>query len=122
MLMVIPFSISTPVNAAPVNCAAISLKQRRRSGARSRECAPADDPARNKRKESGSQPLEVDGGRCQVGLDLHIGEATTDGAREPVPGLGFAVEAFRTSAMALVEPSILCAPLLATAAGAEQAG
>jgi len=86
------------------------------------ECAPADDPAQNKRKESGSQPLEVDGGRCQVGLDLHIGEATADGAREPVPGLGFAVEAFRTPAMALVEPSILCAPLLATAAGAEQSG
>src|SRR5262249_34889163 len=49
-------------------------KQAGRSGARSRECAPADDPAQNKRKESGSQPLEVDGGRCQVGLDLHIGE------------------------------------------------
>lgn len=52
------------------------------------------DPAQNKRKEGGRQPLEVDGGRRQVGLDFHVGEAAPDGAREPVPGLGLAVEAF----------------------------
>ena len=39
-----------------------------------------DDPAQNKRQEGGHQPLEVDGGRRQVGLDFHVGEAAPDGA------------------------------------------
>jgi hypothetical protein len=58
----------------------------RRHWLRAASASSWDDPAQKKRKESGSQSLEVDGGRCQVGLDLHIGEATADGAREPVPG------------------------------------
>jgi hypothetical protein len=58
-----------------------------------REWAAGDDPAQKKRKESGRQPLEVDGGRRQVGLNLHVGEAASHGAREPMPGLGFAMEA-----------------------------
>ena len=58
-----------------------------------REWGAGDDPAQKKRKESGRQPLEVDGGRRQVGLNLHVGEAASHGAREPMPGLGFAMEA-----------------------------
>ena len=38
-------------------------------------------PAQKKRKNSGRQPLEVDGSRRQIGLDLHVGEAAPDGAR-----------------------------------------
>jgi hypothetical protein len=44
---------------------------------------------RRSARESGSQQLEVDGGRCKackVGLDLQIGEATADGTRGPVDG------------------------------------
>jgi hypothetical protein len=71
---------------------------------RSRERAPTDDPAQQKRKESGSQPLEVNDG-----LDPHIVEAAAGGARRPRQVLA-SPEAFRTPAMALVEPSILFAP------------
>src|SRR5262249_14435152 len=46
-----------------------------------REWAAGDDPAQKKRKESGRQPLEVDGGCRQVGLNLHVGEAASHGAR-----------------------------------------
>lgn len=52
-----------------------------------------DNPRQNKRKETGCQPLEVDGGGCQVGLDLYVWQTTPYGARQSVPGLGFAVEA-----------------------------
>lgn len=41
----------------------------------------------NKHKESGCQPLEVDGGGCQVGPDLHVWQATSYGGRQSVPGL-----------------------------------
>jgi hypothetical protein len=58
-----------------------------------REWAAEDDPAQKKRKESDRQALEVDGGSRQVGLNLHVGEAASHGAREPMPGLGFAMEA-----------------------------
>jgi hypothetical protein len=54
---------------------------------------PGRDPAQQKRKESGRQPLEVDCSGGQINLDLHIGEATPDGAREPMPRLGFAMKA-----------------------------
>ena len=79
-----------------------------------------DNARENKRKESGCQPLEVYGGCRQVGLDLHVGEAATYSARKSMPCFGLAVEAFRTPTMALIEPSILFAPSLAAAAGAEQ--
>ncbi|MGY4183079.1 hypothetical protein ACVIHH_008370 [Bradyrhizobium sp. USDA 4518] len=78
------------------------------------------DQAKKMRNKSGCQPLEVDSGRRQVGLDLHVRETTPYGARQPMPGLGFAVEALRTPAMALIEPTILPAPSFATAPGAEQ--
>jgi hypothetical protein len=49
--------------------------------------------AQNKRKESGRQPFEVDCSGGQISLDFHVGEAAPDGAREPMPGLGFAMKA-----------------------------
>jgi hypothetical protein len=64
---------------------------------------PRNDPAQKKRKESGRQPLKIDGGRSQVGLDLHVGEAAPHRAREPMPRLGLAVEALGTPAMTLIE-------------------
>jgi hypothetical protein len=71
---------------------------RRAIGAQTRsanyQAAPANDPLQNKDKESGSEPLQVDSRGRQIGLDLHIGEATPHCARKAVPGLSLAVEAF----------------------------
>jgi hypothetical protein len=46
--------------------------------------------AQDKRKESGRQPFEVDCSGGQISLDF---QAARDGAREPMPGLGFAMKA-----------------------------
>ena len=85
-----------------------------------REWAPGNKPARKKRKKSGRQPLEVDGSRRQIGLDLHVGEAAPDGAREPVPSLGFAMKALLSPAVTLVEPPILFGPSFGTATSPQQ--
>jgi hypothetical protein len=37
------------------------------------------DPAQKKRKESGRQPLKIDGSGRQIGLDFHVGEAASYG-------------------------------------------
>jgi hypothetical protein len=54
---------------------------------------PVDDPAPKKRNSSTRQSLKIDGGGRQVGLDFHVGEAASDGAREPMPCLGLAMKA-----------------------------
>ena len=81
---------------------------------------PRNDPAQKKRKESGRQPLKIDGGRRQVGLDLHVGEAAPHRARERMPRLGLAVEALGTPAMTLIDPLVFFGPVQSAAAGAEQ--
>jgi hypothetical protein len=40
--------------------------------------------------ERGGEPLQVDGGSGEEGLDLHVVEAAVDGAGETMPGLSFA--------------------------------
>jgi hypothetical protein len=75
---------------------------------------------RQDREKNGGEPLEVERGRGQVGLDLHVGEAAAHGAGEAVPGLRFAVDAFDPPAMALVKAPVFVGPSLAPAAGAEQ--
>ena len=77
-------------------------------------------PAQKKRKKSGRQPLKVDGRRRQIGLDLHVGEAAPNGAREPVPSLGLTVEAFGAPAVTSVEPPILFGPSFATTTSPQQ--
>ncbi len=54
---------------------------------------PGRDQTQQKRKEIGRQPPEVDCRGGQISLDLHVGEAAPDGAREPMPSLGFAMKA-----------------------------
>ena len=44
-------------------------------------------------KKSGGEPLEIDRGGREVGLDLHVVEAASDRAPEPVPSLRLAVVA-----------------------------
>ena len=80
------------------------------------EC-DADCDERIKRR---CQPLEVDDSGGQVGLDLHICEAAPDGTRQTVPGFGFAMEAFGSPAVALIETPVFRAPALAAAPRAKQ--
>ena len=71
-------------------------------------------------KERGGEPLEIDRSGRQVDLDIHVVEATPDGACEPVPRLGLSVEAFRTPTMTLVQSLFPLGPVCASATGAEQ--
>ena len=62
------------------------------------------------RVESGREPLQVDRGGRQVGLDLHVSEAAPHGAAQPVLRLRFSVEALRPPEMAPVQLPVLFAP------------
>lgn len=72
------------------------------------------------RKNRGGEPLEI--GRCgrHVRLDLHVVEAAPDSARKSVPGLRFAVEAFRTPTVTSVQAPVFVAPPHTAAARSEQ--
>ena len=82
----------------------------------------SSQPAHKKRKESGRQPLQIDGGGGQIGLNAHVRETAPDSARKTMPGLCLAMESFRPPTMPLIEPSILLAPSLTAASGSEQSG
>ena len=71
-------------------------------------------------RRAGWRAVDFDGSRRQIGLDLHVGEAAPDGAREPVPSLCFTVEAFGAPAVTPVEPPILFSPSFATATSPQQ--
>jgi len=49
-------------------------------------------------------------------------QTTANGAREPVPGFCFAVESFRSPAMALIKSAILIRPALASAPSPQERG
>jgi hypothetical protein len=66
----------------------------------------------NERKKSGGEPLQVDCRGGQVGLDLHVGDSTPDGACKAMPGLCLAVEPFRTPPVAPVKPLIFGGPAI----------
>jgi hypothetical protein len=85
--------VASTIEAAIGPVTALASKPASRRDLRSASGLQWTIQAQKKRKESGRQPLEVDGGRRQVGLNLHVGEAASHGAREPMPGLGFAMEA-----------------------------
>ena len=70
--------------------------------------------------ERGSQPLEVDGGRCQKRLDAHILQAPTHRSSEAMPSLGLAVKAFGTPAMTLIEATLVLSPTDSSAASPQQ--
>jgi hypothetical protein len=58
------------------------------------------------RNESGGEPLQVDRGGDEEGLDAHIVETAADGAGETVPSLRLAVKPLRAPAVGLVKTSI----------------
>src|SRR5215207_6326926 len=63
----------------------------------------ACDQGQDKRKKGDGEPLEIDGGGGQVGLDFHIGQASPYSACQSMPCLGFAVEPFGTPPVASVK-------------------
>src|SRR5215207_6984546 len=66
----------------------------------------------NERKKGCGEPLQVDCRGGQVGLDLHVGDSTPDGACEAMPGLCLAMETFRTPPVAPVKPLVLGGPAI----------
>ena len=70
--------------------------------------------------KSGREPLQVDRGGRRAGLDPHAAQAPPHGATQPAPGLGLAVEPFRSPAVAIIEPPILFAPSEPPPPGAQQ--
>src|SRR5215471_4711298 len=91
-------------------------------GCTDRDRSQLSQPAHERRKESGCQPLQIDGCGGQIGLNAHVREAAPDSAGESMPGLCLAMEAFRPPTMPLIEPSILLSPSLTTASRPEQSG
>lgn len=81
-----------------------------------------DQPSAKPRCERRGEAFEVHGRRGEERLDTHVLQATSDGTRQAVPGLGLAVEPFRAPAVALVEVRIALRPAFLPAAGAEQGG
>ena len=63
------------------------------------------------------QPLEVDDGSGQEGLDLHVGGAPPDGVGKSMLGLCLAMNAFNQAAVAVVERLLAQAPAGVFAAG-----
>jgi hypothetical protein len=106
--------VRRPVERGEAGCGFVVMVQER--GARRRNSARRQ-PAQ---EESGGEPLEVDRGRGQVGLDLHVGETAADRAGEAVPGLRFAMDHFHPLAVALIELPVLVRPPLTPAARSEQ--
>lgn len=72
--------------------------------------------------KSGREPLEVDGRRREEGLDAHVVEAATDGPRKAVPGLGLAMDAFHSPAVALVKARLPLSPPKPLAPRAQKRG
>ena len=73
-------------------------------------------------REVRREPLEVNRGGGQEGLDAHILQATTNGAGEPMPCLGLTMVALRPPAVTLVEAPILVGPSLASPPRPQQGG
>lgn len=68
------------------------------------------------------EPLEVDGGRREEGLDAHVLQAAPNRSAQLVPGFRLAMKAFRAPAVALVEPGVGLGPAVLAAAGAQKGG
>lgn len=69
--------------------------------------------------QGGGEPPEVDRHCREEGLDTHGLVSATHIAGQLVPGLGFAMKAFRTQAVSVVEALVLIRPALTPAAGAQ---
>ncbi len=68
------------------------------------------------------EPLEVDSGRREEGLDAHVLQAAANRSAQSVPGFHLAMKAFRAPAVALVEPGVGLRPAVLATAGAQERG
>jgi hypothetical protein len=73
-------------------------------------------------QDGGDQPLQVHGGCGEIGLDLHVGEATPDGTRKAMPGFGLAMDAFDPDAVTAVERPFALTPAGVFPSGPQQGG
>jgi hypothetical protein len=87
-----------------------------------RDRSQSSQPAHKRSKESGCQPLQIDGCGGQIGLNAHVRQAAPDSAGKSIPGFCFAMEAFRPPAVPLLDPSILLTPSITAASCPEQSG
>jgi hypothetical protein len=102
------------LDGAGFDAGVTSLSQRTGSPSAGREqpgrrpggCDPRPE-GEKERQKSGREPLQVDRGGGQEGLDAHVLEPAPHRAGEPVPGLGLPMEAFGPPAVALVETRVL---------------
>jgi hypothetical protein len=102
------------LDGAGFDAGVTSLSQRTGSPSAGREepgrrpggCDPRPE-GEKERQKSGREPLQVDRGGGQEGLDAHVLEPAPHRAGEPVPGLGLPMETFRPPAVALVETRVL---------------
>ena len=107
-----------PGNAGGHAAARPGLPRQEHGKGRSAHSDRAD--GRESGAKSGREPLQVDRGGGQVGLDPHVAQAAPHGAAQPVPSLGLSVEPFRSPAVAPVEPPVLFAPSEPPPPGAQQ--
>jgi putative transposase len=102
------------LDGAGFDAGVTSLSQRTGSPSAGREepgrrpggCDPRPE-GEKERQKSGREPLQVDRGGGQEGLDAHVLEPAPHRAGEPVPGLGLPMETFRPPAVALVQTRVL---------------
>jgi hypothetical protein len=102
------------LDGAGFDAGVTSLSQRTDSPSAGREqpgrrpggCDPRPEGEKEHQK-SGREPLQVDRGGGQEGLDAHVLEPAPHRAGEPVPALGLPMEAFGPPAVALVETRVL---------------
>ena len=65
------------------------------------------DQRQEEREQSGGEPLQVDRGGGEEGLDAHIVETAADGAGETEPGLRLAMKTLRAPAVSLIEAFVV---------------
>ncbi|MCK1641459.1 hypothetical protein IVA95_28890 [Bradyrhizobium sp. 157] len=61
-------------------------------------------------EERCGQPLQIDSSGSQESLDAHVVSATTDGASETVPSLGFAMHPLDSPTMTPIEMVFMISP------------
>lgn len=64
-------------------------------------------------RNAASQAFQVDYRCREIGLDLHVGHAASNGTSKSMPGLRLTVEAFRAPAVTQIKTLVLGAPPLA---------
>jgi hypothetical protein len=74
----------------------------------------------SQRKNGSRESFQIDRGGRQEGLNTHVFKSPPDCPGKAVPRLRFAMESFRTPAVAPVKPTLFFAPTLAVPACAQE--